>query len=150
MSDSFNYLDSREISRREYLIGSDFQYRDSVFGIITARKGFSTNYASIDVLHNIWLFIFYALLASYGDKGATIHDWIYSGYGIIKADGTTYYPTRKECDDILYRALRAEGLARWRAYIFYAGVRLGGSGAYTAGPALFTPTPVEPNYLLAA
>jgi len=130
----FSHFDTRELQRRLYQMLAVFTYQDSVFGKIEVDKGFQTNYASIDVLHNIWLFVFYALLANYGDKAATIHDWLYSGYGIRQADGSIYYPNRKECDQVLYRALRAEGVARWRAWMFYAGVRIGGRKAYTASP----------------
>ena len=31
---------------------------------------------------------------------------------------------------VLYRALRAEGVARWRAWLFWAGVRIGGTKQY--------------------
>jgi len=137
MAKTFSNFDTRELERRLYLLLADFSWNDAVLGKITAKKSFQTNYASIDVLHNIWLFVFYALLANYGDKAATIHDWLYSGYGIEKEDGTIYYPTRLECDQALYRALRDEGVARWRAWIFYAGVRIGGESAFAKGPSKF-------------
>ena len=140
----FSHFDTRELKRRLYQMLAVFSFQDSVFGKIEVDKGFQTNYASIDVLHNVVLFVFYALLADYGDKAATIHDWLYSGYGIRQADGAIYYPTRKECDQVLYRALRAEGVARWRAWFFYAGVRIGGRKA-------FTPVPTEvPVFSIAA
>ncbi|MNQ30744.1 hypothetical protein D3C85_440950 [compost metagenome] len=136
--DVFTDFDTRQLERRLYMMLADFGCKDEVFGTVTARKGFKTNYASIDIFHNIWLFVFYALLADYGDKSATIHDWLYSGFGIELANGTTYYPNRKECDQILYRALRAEGVAKWRAWMFYAGVRIGGSKAYNPFSQTFT------------
>lgn len=127
-SNVFSNFDTRQLERRLYMMLEDFSAIDPVFGKITAIKLFQTNYASIDIFHNIWLFVFYALLADYGDKSATIHDWLYSGYGI--GECSIYYPTRKECDQIMYRLLRAEGVARWRAWMFYAGVRVGGSSHY--------------------
>lgn len=127
----FSYLDSRELGRRKYQLLSDLEYEDDVFGKIIAKKDFVTNYASIDVLRNILLFAFFALLAWYGDKSATIHDWLYAGYGIEKADGSIYYPTRKEADQIFYRALRSEGVARWRAWMFYIGVRIGAASKFS-------------------
>lgn len=140
MSHTFTNFDSRQLERRLYMMLQDFSRNDEVFGKIIAKKSFQTNYASIDILHNVWLFVFYALLADYGDKSATLHDWLYSGFGIELTDGTVHYPTRKECDQVLFRALRAEGVALWRAYIFYAGVRIGGSKAFTPGPSKFIPT----------
>lgn len=142
MSNTFTNLDTRELSRRLYMLLDDFTRTDEVFGKIVAKKSFQTNYASIDILFKTGLIFFYAILASYGDKSATIHDWVYSGYGIEKEDGSIYYPTRKECDQILFRALRAEGVDIVRSYMFYIGVRIGGAKAFTAGPAKFIPTEI--------
>jgi hypothetical protein len=131
MSKAFSYLDSRELARRQYQLLADLHFDDILgFGVITAKNGFITDYASLDVLKKFLLFMFYALLVGYGDKAATIHDWIYRGYGIARADGSVYYPTRKECDQIFYRALRAEGVDRVRCFLFYAGVRIGGASSY--------------------
>jgi hypothetical protein len=131
MSKAFTYLDTRELGRRKYQLLSDFAFDDVLgFGVVTAKNGFITDYASLDVLKKLLLFLFYALLVGYGDKAATIHDWIYRGYGIARTDGSVYYPTRKECDQIFYRALRAEGVAKWRCILFYAGVRVGGHTSY--------------------
>lgn len=129
-SNKFTFLDTRQHSKDSYELLADFTYYDDVFGPITARKGFITDYASIDVLYNCMLFLFYVLLVKYGDKSATIHDWLYRGNGIMREDGTIYYPTRKECDEIMARALKAEGVNKFRRYLFYSGVRLGGSSSY--------------------
>lgn len=123
----FSNFDTRELKRRLYLMLDDFTYNDEVFGPITVKKGFKTNYASLDALRNLFLFPLYALLADYGDKAATIHDWLYSGNPITLGDGTTRVLTREEADAVFYRALRDEGIARWRAATFYAGVRIGGA-----------------------
>ena len=93
-------------------------------GAITVPAGFETDYASIRVLHNIFLFALFALVAGYGNYAATVHDFLYS-------EGQV---SRKEADAVLYRALRAEGVARWRAYLFWLGVRIGGAKHYTKTP----------------
>lgn len=90
--------------------------------VITVPVGYVTNFASLESLHNILLFPLYALLSGYGNYASTIHDYLYS-------EGCY---SRKECDDIFYDALRAEGLARWRAYLFWLGVRLGGKSHYVS------------------
>lgn len=90
--------------------------------VITVPAGYVTNFASLESLHNILLFPLYALLSGYGNYASTIHDYLYS-------EGCY---SRKECDDIFYDALRAEGLARWRAYLFWLGVRLGGKSHYVS------------------
>lgn len=142
MSDSFSQFTTTEIERRTYRVEYDFSREDEIHGHVVARQNFVTNYASLESLRNIFLFVFYALLADYGDKSATLHDWLYSGFGIEKATGH-YYPTRKEADEIFYRALRAEGIAKWRAGMFYYGVRLFGAKhfvneqlVWAGGPAL--------------
>ena len=38
---------------------------------------------------------------------------------------------RKQADDVFYQPLRAEGVARWRAWLFWAGVRVGGASRYS-------------------
>lgn len=91
-----------------------------VFGDIIVPKGFVTNYASIDVFHNVLLFPIYALFAGYGNYASTVHDYLYRTRSV----------SRKEADDIFYEALRKEGVARWRAWMMWAGVRIGGKKAY--------------------
>jgi Protein of unknown function (DUF1353). len=122
LTPKFSNFDTREVGKRQYLMLADFSYNDEVYGLITAPKDFVTNYASLDALRNIVLFPVYALLADYGDKSATIHDWLYSG-GTIVVNGERVKPTREQADEIFYRALRSEGIARWRAGMFYYGVR---------------------------
>lgn len=136
---AFGNLDTRETARREYLLLSDFGHDSKTLGKITAKQGFATNYASIDCLQNIMMALFFVLLASYGDKSATIHDWLYSGFGIVQEDGSIYYPTRKECDKVLYNALLDEGVGKFRAGLFYAGVRIGGAKHYATEAAVFIP-----------
>ncbi|MDF3936646.1 DUF1353 domain-containing protein [Pseudomonas citronellolis] len=89
-------------------------------GTFIAPAGFITNFASLQVLHNAVLFVLFALVAGYGNLAATIHDQLYT-------EGRL---PRRDCDAVFYRALRAEGVARWRAWIMWAGVRLGGASHY--------------------
>jgi len=138
----FGNLDTRELARQDYLLLGDFWRQDKELGHIVAKKGFRTNYASIDILLKTGLIFFYAFLASYGDQSATIHDWLYSGYGIERANGSIYYPTRRECDEIFHRALLDEGVGPIRAMLFYIGVRLGGASHYSHEPVTFVPQAV--------
>lgn len=91
-----------------------------VFGDIVVPKGFITNYASIGVFHNILLFPIYALFSGYGNYASTVHDFLYTRHSV----------SRKAADDIFYEALREEGVAKWRAWLMWAGVRIGGRKAY--------------------
>ncbi|ATW57971.1 hypothetical protein CNR34_00038 [Pseudomonas phage nickie] len=108
-----------QLERRKWELTAKLRLVDEKHGPITASPGFITNLASIDALRYVAPLI-YALLVGYGNASCTIHDMLYQ-------DGTI---TRKESDDVLYRALRAEGVARWRAALFWAGVRLFGGRFY--------------------
>jgi hypothetical protein len=96
---------------------------DLVYGDIIVPKSFITNYASIEVFHNVFLFPLYALFAGYGNYSSTVHDYLY----------TTAQMSRRDADRVFYEALRDEGVARWRAWLMWVGVRIGGKKAYNGG-----------------
>ncbi|QTH80455.1 hypothetical protein PA10_00257 [Pseudomonas phage pPa_SNUABM_DT01] len=127
---AFSNFDTRQIGKRQYMMLEEFSFDDEVFGKITVPKGFVTNYASLDALRNIVLFPVYALLADYGDMSATIHDYLYSKGSRITVNGELVRPTKEQADEIFYRALRSEGIARWRAGMFFYGVHLFAEDAY--------------------
>ena len=117
-------LKTEQTDRRTYKLLDDLVLADDDERVITVPAGFTTDFASIKVLHNAFLFPLYALVSGYGNYAATVHDFLYS-------EGQV---SRKEADAVLYRALRAEGVARWRAYLFWLGVRIGGAKQYTKTP----------------
>ena len=122
MSRFVTTLKTDQTDRRTYTLLADLVLADEDERTITVPAGFVTDFASIKILHNAFLFVLFALVSGYGNYGATVHDFLY-------AQGQL---SRKEADAVLYRALRAEGVARWRAYLFWLGVRLGGAKQYTA------------------
>ena len=124
MSRFVTTLKTDQTDRRTYKLLDDLVLADEEQRTIIVPAGFITDFASIQVLHNIFLFVLFALVSGYGNYAATIHDWLYLGGQI----------SRKEADAVLYRALRAEGVARWRAYLFWLGVRIGGAKHYTKTP----------------
>ncbi|MEX0297226.1 DUF1353 domain-containing protein [Pseudomonas putida] len=128
-------------------------FNDPVHGLLTVSADFGSDLASIRILREVcrcaaigalagwvlawgWLatvllvlaiitLALYGLLAGYGMRAAILHDWLY-GVGTL---------SRAECDAVFYRALTTgDGTARWRAAIFWLGVRLGGSTSYTKTP----------------
>lgn len=119
MSRFLNNLKTEQIGKRLYRLLSPLTLDDEA-GVFVVPEGFETDYGSINALHNAFLFVFFALLSGYGNRAATVHDYLYDQASI----------SRKGADDIFYRALRADGIARWRAWIFWAGVRLFGSSSY--------------------
>ena len=124
MSRFVTTLKTDQTDRRTYTLIDDLVLADEEQRTIIVPAGFITDFASIKVLHNAFLFVLFALVSGYGNYAATVHDWLYE-HGSM---------TRKQADAVLYRALRAEGVARWRAWLFWAGVRIGGTKQYTATP----------------
>lgn len=141
MSRSFSEFDIRQTEENEWQLLKPFVYHDSVFGAIVVPEGFKTNFASIESLR-LPLFPLYAMLANYGDRAATVHDYLYGGHP-IEVNGLPRYLWRAEADDVLYRALRAEGIARWRARMFWAGVRMGGESFFSLDKKPFTPPQIK-------
>jgi hypothetical protein len=124
MSRFTSTLKTEQIGKWTHVLLDDLVLADEEQGVISVPAGFCTDFASIKVLHNAFLFVLFALVSGYGNYAATVHDWLY----------TKGQLSRKEADTVLYRALRAEGVARWRAWIFWAGVRIGGAKHYTKTP----------------
>ena len=116
-------LAAEQLGRWEWRLIRELQLADPERGLIVVPAGYLTNFASIRELR-VWLVLIYALLVGYGNASCAVHDWLYDQGRL----------TRRQCDDVLYRALRAEGVARWRAWLFWAGVRIGGARYYTKTP----------------
>jgi hypothetical protein len=114
-------LKTEQIDKWTHTLLADLVLADDDAKAITVPAGYTTDFASIRVLHNAALFVLFALVSGYGNYAGTVHDWLYE-HGRL---------TRREADAVLYRALRAEGVARWRAWLFWVGVRLGGAKHYT-------------------
>jgi len=151
----------RFISRWEVEILEPMVFNDPQRGPLPVPAGFLSDLASIRVLREVcrwaavgalagWVFSWgwlagalltlaitclalYGLLAGYGMRAAILHDWLYTEGRLSRAD----------CDAVFRRALTTgDGTARWRALIFWLGVRLGGFTSYTktpASPGFFTP-----------
>jgi len=123
MTQFLSTLKTEQVGKRTYVLLDELILEDEA-GTFTVPAGFTTDFASIKVLHNAFLFVLFALVSGYGNYAATVHDFLYS-------EGQV---SRKEADAVLYRALRAEGVARWRAYLFWLGVRIGGAKQYNSTP----------------
>ena len=62
----------------------------------------------------------YASLVTSDKLACTTYDWLYT-------EGKL---SRKECGAVFYQALRADGVAKWMAALFWAGVPIGGVSHY--------------------
>ena len=104
-----------QTDRETWRLLAPFSYLAPAHGLITVPAGFETDFASVPR----WPLTF-ALLGSYGHAAAVIHDWLY----------TTGELSRPDADRVFQEALRSSGIARWRAWLMWAGVRIGGAGRY--------------------
>lgn len=102
--------------RKTWRLLAPFSYLDPDFGLVEVPAGFETDFASVPR----WPLTF-ALLGQYGHAAAVLHDWLYRA-------GTL---SREDADRVFFNALRSSGIARWRSWLMFTGVRIGGSRRYT-------------------
>ena len=130
-----------------WLLLAAFLYQDDDHGLVQVPGNFETDFASVRPLRTIaiallglslvagWflpalgaflgtlgfgVLALYASVVGYGHAAATIHDRLYF----------TAELSRKAADQVFLNALRSSGIARWRAWLMWAGVRLGGFRRY--------------------
>ena len=92
-----------------------FSFIDPELGTIEVPARFITNGLTLPRIPAVL-----ALFVGYGFPAAVIHDYLYSASGVARADA----------DNVFYNALRASGVAKWRAGLMYAGVRAFGGMFY--------------------
>nr|WP_314583839.1 hypothetical protein [uncultured Pseudomonas sp.] len=144
----------RQTARWEWQLGEAVTFNDPEVGPITVPAGYRSDLASIRILREVfrWFVIvglllaalsllldvplalavaacvlaalailLYAAIAGYGNRMGAVHDFLY---------GQAKFP-KAVCDQVLWRMARTgEGMARWRAAIFYLGPVLGGARYY--------------------
>lgn len=142
-------LKAEQVERWNWRTLEQLVFEDEREGILRVPVGFESDLASIRILREIcrwsavlavvvgllakgWVvlalwavallaLLFYALIAGYGNRAAILHDYLY----------TTGQISRARADAVLYRALHnGDGIAGWRSFIFWLGVRVGGFVAY--------------------
>ena len=101
--------------RKTWRLLSTFAYNDAEYGRISVPLSFETDFASVPRLP-----VVFDLLGDYGQAASVIHDYLYS----------TGCLARSDADRVFYNALRASGIARWRAWLLWVGVRIGGHWFY--------------------
>lgn len=86
---------------------------------ITVPAGFVTDFASVPRLP-----FTFAMFGDLGHGAAVLHDWLYSGQGVIPF-------FRKDADLVLRYALIEDGVPAWKAWIMWAAVRAFGGKHFT-------------------
>jgi hypothetical protein len=99
----------------EWRLLSPLVYRSDIAGQIEVPQGYVTDFASVPRLPMVYL-----LAGDTAHEAAVIHDWLY-------ALGTV---ARSVADDVFREAAAASGVAWWRRWMLWLGVRVGGSAAY--------------------
>lgn len=107
----FGDLDTRVMNNdNEFMVISDFHVQWGQLNYVV-KKGEIIDFASIPPgLRNS--------LNRLGKsrKPAAMHDSMYQNR----------FATRAYCDLLLYKALQGIGMSKWKAWIYYVGVRMGG------------------------
>jgi len=92
-------------------------YSASLDRVIAVPDGFVTDFASVPRLPFIYWYT-----GGKAEAPAVIHDWLYrSG---------TQDVTREQADAVLAEAMESQGFWKFRSWMMWAGVRLGGHWAY--------------------
>jgi hypothetical protein len=140
MSSFTTALDVEFIDGKNWRVTAPFTYEVGQLGsgrFVYIPAGFITDFASVP--RGLWNL--FPPTGSYG-RAAVVHDYLYRGgyitsYAIDPATKQQYEihstPDRGECDGILKEAMEASGVGRFTRWTVWAGVRVGGHGAYTQG-----------------
>lgn len=149
---------------KKWRLLAPFSFLDPAHGWLDVPSGFVTDFASTRPLRTIavtgfvlalllavlpwpWLshaahlvgvaaLVLYAAVVGYGHPAAALHDWLYATAMLPRADA----------DRAFRQALRSCGVARWRSWLMWAGVRLGGARRYRpAARELVPPIPPPPE-----
>jgi len=107
---------SLEPNGKRWRLVEDFKYYTDLLGerkTFTVPAGFETDFASIP---KPLLALPFIRWRDKFNKAAVVHNWLYH----------TQEVDRKTADRIFLEALLVLGIPRWKAYLFYAAVRLFG------------------------
>ncbi len=133
--------------RTTWRLLAPFSYLDPDHGLVVAPAGFATDFASVRPVRTLAValliagllvclllpalgslllatgvvaLVLYAAVVGYGQEAAALHDWLYTSRELSRA----------AADRVLLNAMRSSGIARWRAWVMWAGVRIGGKSRY--------------------
>ena len=98
-----------------------FAYKSEVAEtIFVVPQGFVTDFASVPRIPVAFL-----LTGDCAQEAAVIHDWLYTSHEVDR-----------DVADAVFKEAVALGNPGWRAWLMWAGVRIGGGGSWdAAGPA---------------
>lgn len=111
--------DTANEGRGEWMLIAPLIYKsDLTNDVYIVPSGFMTDFASVPRLP-----IAFLLCGDTASKPAALHDWLYTK----GRNGKHPVPDRETADALLKEAAAVEGVPAWRAWMLWAGVRVGGS-----------------------
>lgn len=114
-------VDADETDTGRWYVFKPLLFDSKVAGrIITVPEGFPTDLASTPRIP-----IIYEAVGNTAVRAAVVHDYLY----------TSGRESRAIADAVFREAMEATGVAWWRRWVMWVGVRLGGRSHYTATPA---------------
>jgi len=93
-------------------------YLSDILGEIIVPQNFITDFASVPRIP-----VIYAMVGNCSHRAAVIHDYLYR-------IGAKPDVIRKVADNIFDEAMGVKNVPRWRRWMMWAGVRIGGQGSY--------------------
>jgi len=113
--------DNEGAADEKWVLLAPLVYESDVAGrIITVPAGFPTDLASVPRLP-----IVYSLCGNVARRAAVVHDYLY----------TSGRAPRAVADAVFLEASAVIGVAGWRRWLMWAGVRIGGSSHYSKNAA---------------
>lgn len=115
-------VDTSADKRGTWSLLSPLVFVSDVLGsTVTVPSGFITDFASVPRLP-----VAYLLAGDCGHAAAVVHDWLYTSHKVGDK------PVKRDMADAVFREALQAGGETWRAWLMWAGVRVGGSGPYNA------------------
>lgn len=118
MSKFLTSLEVRELDDARWVLTLPLIYQsDLASAAFTVPAGFTTDFASVPRIPLI-----FEAVGDIAHTAAALHDWLYTAQPV----------TRAMADAMFREAAVTSGVSAWRAWVMWAGVRIGG-GSHFAG-----------------
>lgn len=112
--------DSANNGRGSWRLQNPLIYESDVAAqVFIVPVGFVTDFASVPRIPGV-----FELLGDTAHEAAALHDWLY----------TTHPVPRDIADAVLQEAAKVSGTSAFKAWLLWAGVRVGGASHWTTSP----------------
>lgn len=112
--------DSANNGRGSWQLRNPLIYESDLAGqIFVVPVGFVTDFASVPRIPGV-----FELLGDTAHEAAALHDWLYTAHPV----------SRSVADAVLQEAAKVSGISAFKAWLLWAGVRIGGASHWTPSP----------------